>query len=160
MPSLDSLPKWMRTNKLFRAKLKPGLGKQSFDPSWDDERRIATWEEANLVSSEVFEVGGTVWHMPSIDLDLEAAIIPSSTPGHNHLYINKPMKAKQYRALLTALWDAGIIEHGILEQFDRHGSTTLRLPHIKKEPAVVTETHYDKYGNVTKVEHHTEVEPF
>lgn len=131
---LASLPQWAVTNKLFRAKLKPGLGKQSFDPSWNDERTPATVEDANLISSEVFEVDGTKFHQPLLDLDMRAQIIPSSTPGHGHLYIDKILAHDAYHKLLTALRDAGIIEHGIVEQFERHGATTLRLPHIKKEP--------------------------
>lgn len=137
MNLLSLLPDWAVTNVLYKAKLKPGLGKESFDEDWDDERAPSSIEDATLISSEIFrtsEKREDTWHQVLLDLDMSAKIVPSSTPGHGHLYINKVLRHDQYYYLLTALRNAGIIESGIVKQFEKHGCTTLRLPHVKKEP--------------------------
>jgi hypothetical protein len=132
MDVMEKLPEWVRTNKFYKAALKPGT--QSFDPDYDDHRTEAGPEQANLISSHAFtSVDGVTYHYPMIDLDLNAALIPSSTEGHFHLYLNRTISHDKYRKMLEAMVEAGIVQKGILGQFDKYGSTTLRLPHIKKE---------------------------
>jgi hypothetical protein len=86
---------------------------------------------ANLVSS-LCENG---LHYPAIDLDFPAELIPSSTPGHFHLYLDAPMSWEQYIVLLAALADAGVISRNYYELSLRDKQTLLRLPHVKKNPA-------------------------
>lgn len=145
MNLLSLLPDWVVTNVLYKAKLQPGLGKQSFDEDWDDERTPSSIEDATLISSEIFrasEKREDTWHQVLLDLDIPAKIIPSSTPGHGHLYIDKVLRYEHYYNLLTALRDAGIIESGIVRQFEKHGCTTLRVPHVKKEPLPPAQVEY------------------
>lgn len=71
-------------------------------------------------------------HWPVIDIDLPIRVIPSSTPGHNHLYIDVPMDFATFMALLEALAAAGLVEPGFVEGSRRRGHADLRLPHIKK----------------------------
>jgi len=84
--------------------------------------------EANLVSSKL-EDGR---HAPAIDLDLPCELIPSSTEGHYHLLIDKPMKWWRYRILLRALVFAGLVEKRYYRHSMNRGMTMLRLPWYHK----------------------------
>lgn len=85
-------------------------------------------ERANLVSSEV-ESGK---HMPVIDFDFPARIIPSSTEGHGHLYIDQELTWEQYLALLEGFHKAGLIQDGWLTNAMSDKRTYVRLPHVSK----------------------------
>lgn len=91
----------------------------------------ASIESANLVTSAMPDGR---YHLPAIDIDVPIAVVPSSTPGHSHLYINRVVTWKKYVALLEALADAGIVEDGYVEAAKAHGFTSLRLPWVQKEP--------------------------
>jgi len=80
-------------------------------------------------------------HRPLLDIDFPAAVIPSSTEGHCHLYIDKELEWKDYKKLLNVLADLGIIEHGYRGASLARGYSALRLPWIKKdeEDKVVTQ---------------------
>lgn len=67
-------------------------------------------------------------HGIALDIDLPCELIPSRTPGHFHLYIDKELPWKSYLKLLDALVEAGIVEEGWVEAAKRSGHTTLRLP--------------------------------
>lgn len=84
--------------------------------------------EATLVSSKL-EDGQ---HAPALDVDLPCRLVGSSTPGHFHLFIDKPMSWRRYRAILKALKNAGIIEPGYYDVSVKRRMTMLRLPHIRK----------------------------
>lgn len=87
--------------------------------------------EPNLVSS----LTDDGYHAPAIDIDLPTHLVPSSTPGHFHLYFDKKMKWKEYEKLLKVMVEVGLVEQGFYEQAKRFQQTYLRLPHIKKEGA-------------------------
>jgi hypothetical protein len=87
---------------------------------------------ANVVTSAVKGVF-LPNHRPVLDIDVPAYLVPSTTPGHSHLYIDKEMSWSQYARLLNVLVDAGIIEEGYLGASLARGDTTVRLPWIKKE---------------------------
>lgn len=84
--------------------------------------------DANLVSS-LLEDGR---HCPAVDLDLPAQLIPSTTPGHFHLLIDKPMSWRQYRRLLRAMMRGGLIEPNYYKHCVNRRMSMLRLPHVKK----------------------------
>jgi len=92
--------------------------------------------EANLITSIVADNSGM--HRPVLDIDVPCVLVPSSTPGHFHLYIDKPMSWKTYHALLCALGEAGILEGGYVGASIERGHTAVRLPWVSKpEPAEV-----------------------
>lgn len=96
----------------------------------------ASIEDAELISS--LQSNGK--HKPLLDIDFEAITIPSTTPGHCHLYINKELDWKSYQKLLNVLADVGIIEHGYRGASLARGYSALRLPWVKKkedEPAEI-----------------------
>lgn len=71
-------------------------------------------------------------HVIAIDLDIEAALIPSSTPGHHHLVINAPISWSDYAELLRLLARIGVIEQGFCDASLERKETFLRLPWIRK----------------------------
>lgn len=125
----------------------------SQDPSLPPEKRTdADLETANLLSSEMVPpdgwcaapqgavyaglgdqlAGAKEFHRPVLDIDFPAKLVPSSTPGRFHLYLDKPMSWAAYEKLLTALADAGIVERGYVRASIERGATFVRLPWIKK----------------------------
>lgn len=72
------------------------------------------------------------YHRPVLDLDVPAFLVPSSTPGHSHLYIDRLLNWDAYRQLLTALGRAGIIEDGYVGASIARGHTAVRLPWVPK----------------------------
>lgn len=86
--------------------------------------------EANAVCSD--DPTNRDRHWPVIDIDLPIHVVPSSTPGHNHLYIDYPMDTETFMALLDALVAAHLVEEGFAQGSRRRGHADLRLPHIKK----------------------------
>lgn len=91
-------------------------------------RTQVTKEEAKLVSSLL--TNGK--HYPTLDIDMPAQLVPSSTPGHFHLYIDCEMSWWKYRRLLKALSRAGIIEKGYYRANKLRKATFVRKPGVKK----------------------------
>ena len=95
-------------------------------------------EEANLLTSRHkhgrAKAGGKGMHRIVLDIDMDAALIPSTTPGHHHLIIDKVLPWDEYEKLLNALADAGIIQKGYAGASIAKGYTAIRPPWEKKEP--------------------------
>ena len=79
-----------------------------------------------------FSQGADGYHYPCIDIDIPIRVVPSSTPGHSHLYVDEPITWDTYKNLLEALAEAGIVEEGYLNASVDQGGTTVRMPHVKK----------------------------
>ena len=116
------------------------------DPTWYEENvgESRPWVQSpdlgTVVTSEVADQGAkwkpaTDLHKPVLDLDIPAVLLPSSTEGHFHLYIDKEMSWKSYKKLLTVLAEVGVIEKGYLRASVARKHTAVRLPWIKKEVA-------------------------
>jgi hypothetical protein len=92
--------------------------------------------EADIIASSVMD---RPWkHTIMLDLDVPATLVPSSTEGHSHLYIDVELDYEGYARLLRALRDAGVIQPGFARQLKARGFTALRLPWVKKsKPEVV-----------------------
>lgn len=95
--------------------------------------KVSDLNHANIVTSET---DGSSWlggmHKPVLDLDFPCKLVPSSTPGHFHLYMDCDLSWPQYKKLLTVLAEVGIIETGYLQASIERGYTAVRLPWIKK----------------------------
>lgn len=116
------------------------------DVQWQDEYGAKGWDRviaskrdgAEVVSSEITseEHYGVVLfkgtHAPVLDIDMPAYLIPSSTPGHSHLYIDHPMSWRAYKQLLKALAKAGILEKGYVKASIRRKHTAVRVPWRQK----------------------------
>lgn len=75
---------------------------------------------------------GVGMHRPVIDIDLPVKVVPSSTPGHHHLFIDAPMEWATYLNLLDAMAAAGIVEPGYVTATRERGYSTVRLPWVRK----------------------------
>lgn len=84
--------------------------------------------DANLVASWC----GPDQHAPALDIDSPAALVPSSTAGHFHLYLDKPTSWRAYRRVLRALYLAGYVDAGVYWRSLDRGATFLRLPWVHK----------------------------
>lgn len=106
------------------------------DVKWEDEygscfsRVEATPETAQVVSSEL-QYGKGV-HAPALDIDVPAFLVPSSTPGHSHLYIDAPCSWRQYKRLLKAMERCGILEPGYVKASINRKGSHVRVPWLKK----------------------------
>ena len=78
-------------------------------------------------------------HRPVLDIDFPAALVPSTTPGHFHLYLDRLMSWRMYEQLLEALADAGIIERGYATASTERGYSSVRLPWVSKESGAVAD---------------------
>lgn len=83
----------------------------------------------NLTSSTLYESN---LHVLTVDVDFPCAVIPSSTPGHFHLMIDKTMTWDQYRTLLQAMADAGILQQGYVDASVARGASMVAMWDWKK----------------------------
>lgn len=111
-----------------------GIG--SDDDFMDDRVPASVAEGANIVTSK--RADGR--HAILLDLDVPAYLVPSSTPGHSHLYIDANLSESDYLTLLDLLRCAGVIEKGYASASKRHRATSLRLPWAKKPNVAPTPT--------------------
>lgn len=84
----------------------------------------------NLVTSIVENTGseGSLHlHAPTLDIDVPCELLPSSQPGHYHLYIHKAITWSYYKKLLIALSECGIIEVGYKSASINRGFSSLRM---------------------------------
>lgn len=49
-------------------------------------------------------------HAPVFDIDREVHLVPSSTPGHFHLYCPQPTTWRRYKKAMKAMAKAGIVD--------------------------------------------------
>lgn len=86
-------------------------------------------EEYNLIGS----LCNDGRHRPVLDIDIPVRLVPSSTQGHGHLYLDTdPMSWDDYQELLGALAKAGIISDDYKAHSVRNGMTLVRPPHHRK----------------------------
>lgn len=110
----------------------------------EDRKRIPAGsiyssQPANLISS-ITDDGK---QMPILDMDFPHRIIPSSTPGHTHLYIDVPMSNWKWFWLMWGLYQAGVIELGFFVWSIRRGGNFVRTPYSRKSEE---ETPKSRYG--------------
>jgi hypothetical protein len=105
-----------------------------------NERGEVPVEKANTISSEVtgfVDFPGLPYvegrHTIMLDIDVPAILVPSTTKGHSHLYIDRHITWEQYEELLHALAKVGIIELGFAEVSIARKATFLRLPWVRKQ---------------------------
>lgn len=73
-------------------------------------------------------------HTIALDIDHRVRVVPSSTPGNSHLYIDVELEWEQYEKLLDVLGEIGVVQPGYVAASKRRKATHLRLPWVKKEP--------------------------
>jgi hypothetical protein len=102
---------------------------EAFLAAIDTEKRVPCLkEEANLISSLCFDG----LHRLVLDFDFPVRHVPSTTPGHGHLYIDKAMKWEDALKLLRVMDEVGLLEHGYVMAAEARGSTHVRPEWVKK----------------------------
>lgn len=105
--------------------------------------RVEARHDGRLVGSRLdIEGAGPPLHGVAIDLDLPATMVPSSTPGHHHLYIHAPMTWAEYSTLLRALRDARVISNNYFEMALERKQSMLRAPGVTKKDMPLTAKSY------------------
>lgn len=117
-------------NKLGRAPLSLEGPDDEWDAFINPADRVAHYSQANILTSEALNRPGI--HRFAIDVDLPVTAIPSTTPGHWHLYIDVDMSWEAYADVLRALAYAGVIETGYARASIKRGYTSLRPPWVTK----------------------------
>ena len=107
------------------------LVSDGYDTWRQEERTPVPAVRAQLVTSLMRHEKGR--HAPVLDLDVPHELVPSSTPGHAHLYLDVPMSWWRYKRLLKALARAGVIEKGFVKASIARGHTDVRVPWLKKD---------------------------
>lgn len=130
----------------FGAEIAPGA-----KPKGNDRVPVRNLAKANLISSYVKDSPGL--HAPVLDIDtgtpsgamsavrdwyfaefhrtlgLDAfAVVPSTTAGHFHLYVNIAVSWECYEHLLDRLVDLKILESGYAGASKARGATYVRKP--------------------------------
>lgn len=123
----------MTARLFYRCDTLDEVGNSDAPTAIDGERVACEESEANLVSSHCDDGQ----HMPCIDIDLPCRLVPTSTEGHFHLYIDVPMSWDDYKGILIAMATAGVVGPRYLEHALRRGQTFCRPPGVhkpKREP--------------------------
>lgn len=102
-------------------------------PHHEEDRSVTNdLDEATVMTSIVERKLGKGIHKPVIDVDFPVVAVPSSTPGHSHLIIDKELTWEQYEKLLTVMVEVGLVEPGYLGASRERGHTAVRLPWVRK----------------------------
>lgn len=104
----------------------------------------ADLDQANLITSKVAGqpesssdpfldlFGPSGRHKVVLDIDLPVTVLPSTTPGHHHLFIDHEVAWDDYVNLLEALATCGLVEPGYVNSSKQRGYSCVRLPWVKK----------------------------
>lgn len=100
-----------------------------------DSPPLVALNQANIVTSEGADdsLMGARYHLPVLDVDVPCVLVPSTQPGHWHLYIDQAVEEGAYFAMLDALADAGIVQTPWVTASKNRGYSAVRLPWVKKE---------------------------
>lgn len=132
VPGPAAIKDTIGNRRMFRT-LKPIKSDSAETKHPDQPFHQADHTNATLVSSLVHEDDGFGdWHEPVIDIDLPCMLIPSTQPGHFHLYINKGMPFDTMVEMLEAMAKAGVVQYGFVEHTKRRGRAMVRYPGVTK----------------------------
>jgi len=98
-----------------------------------DGPRTEEWDKTTLVTSKFRELRFHGLHWPVLDIDMPCHLIPSTHEGHFHLVIEHPMPWLDYKRLLKALNEAGLIENYYVDKSIERGYTAIRRPGVLKD---------------------------
>lgn len=119
------LPKWLHKQELAQMGVPGDVEEDDYSFS---HVRVDSIDEAHVICSQD-KLGN---HRPILDIDFPVHVVPSSTEGHFHLFLDKQMNFDTYMRLLAALANAGIIESKYASVSEARGYTSVRLPWIRK----------------------------
>lgn len=98
-----------------------------------DIRHRVPEEESNVVSSRLGDDEALLRaHMPIVDLDYPHEYVPSSTPGHAHLYLNVEIGRARWICLMLGLWIGGVVSRNYMLWSFRRMANYARQPWVSK----------------------------
>lgn len=109
----------------------------------DDRRATTDPEEVEAISSchrlDLDKPAAERRHALLIDIDQPAWLIPSSTGGHGHLYVDLEIPDDALWRFLDAAAEIGLVEEGYVGACKARGMTSLRAPWVEKgrEPSTL-----------------------
>lgn len=123
----DRLPDFIKELKLYK-----DVNFEDYEDDTNYRSDTTDFDEAQVYSSQLRDYPDQ--HLIVLDVDVPAVLIPSSTPGHNHLVIapNQSLSWDRYEGLLFELMYCGVIEEGYYRASKDRRATCVRLPWIKK----------------------------
>lgn len=71
-------------------------------------------------------------HLPIFDIDHSVLSWETTTPGHYHLVIDRPMSESHYLYLLDAMVKVGLVQEGYARASRKRKAAWLRMPWTKK----------------------------
>ena len=86
------------------------------------------FHRANIISSR----GKDEMNYLMLDIDDNAEVWPSTTPGHYHIVFKEPFNKRDFENVVETLHSAGIIARGNYNQYRTDGALYLRTPWVKK----------------------------
>lgn len=97
---------------------------RGYGPRLNDLSKPTESKPANLITSKTEKDN---IHLPCFDIDMPCRLVPSKTPGHYHLLIEKEMTWENYQLMLNALAIVGVVEQGYVEASRNLGRTAIRV---------------------------------
>lgn len=91
--------------------------------------------EATTAEAKVSEIESSARRMRLallLDIDVPAWLVPSSTPGHSHLYVDLTTDQEALVEFLAAARKIGLIQPGYEQMAKDRGFCSLRLPWVRK----------------------------
>lgn len=130
----SSTPKFIGFRRLWKHDGLLNMDWRNYGPTPITER-AESYEDATLIGSGTgYGEGDRAYHFPVLDIDFEAALVPSTTEDHYHLYLNVGMTWEKYEKLLEALYEAGVIQEGYYKMAVERKQTFVRRPGVYKKP--------------------------
>lgn len=71
-------------------------------------------------------------HLPIFDIDHPCVLIPSTTEGHYHLIIDRPMSQSNYLLLMDTMVTVGLVQEGYARAARKRTAAWLRTPWTRK----------------------------
>lgn len=98
-----------------------------------DGREVTTDpEKVEAFSSKTGALFCTPMHALVLDIDVPAWLVPSSTPGHSHLYVDLSVTEDDLWDFLDKAAAIGLVEVGYVSACKSRGMTSVRAPWIVK----------------------------
>ena len=86
------------------------------------------FDRSNVISTK----GKDRYNYLLLDIDDNAEVWPSTTPGHYHIAFKRPLSDEGFNRVVDVLNEVGIIADGNYGQFKQGGKMYLRTPGVKK----------------------------
>jgi hypothetical protein len=107
-----------------------------YDTCTETRHIVTDLARAHVVTSLTDRGAMEVIHKPVLDIDFPVKVVPSSTPGHCHLYLDRELTWPQYARLLRVMAEVGLVEPGYVNASIERRHTAVRLPWIRKAVGV------------------------